>query len=585
MRKKMTASEVIGGNAILGKNERGDSVFIDVSRLAETRLLITASSGGGKSFLLRKLLEESHGKIQQIVLDMEGEFASLRERYDYILAGKGGDISADIRSAEILAKKILELEASIIIDLYELKHHDRIKFVKLFCDALVNAPKELWHPALVIIDEGHVFAPERSEAESLSAVIDLATRGRKRGYGLIIATQRLSKLHKDTAAELLNKLVGLTSLDIDRKRASEELGFLGKEQVLSLRDLEPGEFYAVGPAISKSVIKVKIGQVKTTHAKAGQRYGGKTPIPMPTSKVTAILAKLTDLPQEAQKELKDKQDMLGEITRLRRELTMSKQGIVKKPEIDPKQLDAYYQRGLREGEKNSEQVVKEANQNIVKLQRTINSIRELLGSQQVPAKLIEAPRHVQTLKPIIESIQPIGQRRVEDYWSGKSHDNDTKFNRCERAILKFLAMRDQSRFTKVQIGAMTNYSANSGGFNNALSKLSKAELIIRDGGDSISINSNKIQEVIAILGDEYNTEDQNALESWMNQLPKCDREIYKVVKDEPTRTFTKEELGEITNYSSNSGGFNNALSHLNTLGLIERSNEGIRFSSKLLEMA
>jgi hypothetical protein len=40
------------------------------------------------------------------------------------------------------------------------------------------------------------------EAESTEAVISLMSQGRKRGYTGIIATQRLSKLHKDAAAEL-----------------------------------------------------------------------------------------------------------------------------------------------------------------------------------------------------------------------------------------------------------------------------------------------------------------------------------------------------------------------------------------------
>ena len=80
--------------------------------------------------------------MQHIVLDLEGEFASLREKYDYVLVGKDGDIPTDIRSAEMLAKKLLEHRISAIIDLYELKHHERILFVKRFLDAMVNIKKE-----------------------------------------------------------------------------------------------------------------------------------------------------------------------------------------------------------------------------------------------------------------------------------------------------------------------------------------------------------------------------------------------------------------------------------------------------------
>lgn len=60
-------------NISLGSNS------IDLERLIESKLLIQANSGGGKSWTIRRLLEQSNGKVQQIVLDIEGEFGSLRE--------------------------------------------------------------------------------------------------------------------------------------------------------------------------------------------------------------------------------------------------------------------------------------------------------------------------------------------------------------------------------------------------------------------------------------------------------------------------------------------------------------------------
>src|SRR2546421_6654175 len=275
------------------------SVHIDLPTLLDTRLLIQANSGGGKSWLIRRLLEQSHGKVQQIVIDLEGEFSTLREKFDYILAGKNGDTPAEPRSAGLLGRRLLELNVSAIIDLYELSQYERKRFVKLFLEALINAPKQLWHPVLVVIDEAHVFAPEKGQSEAMGAVIDLATRGRKRGYCAVLATQRLSKLHKDAAAECNNKLIGRTNLDVDMKRASEELGFTTKDQAIALRNLAAGEFYAFGPAISPNVINVTIGSVETTHPKAGSRIYTGSPIP-PTEKIRKILGEMKDLPQEAE---------------------------------------------------------------------------------------------------------------------------------------------------------------------------------------------------------------------------------------------------------------------------------------------
>ena len=76
----------------LGHAATGEQVFIDIATLVSTRLLVTASSGGGKSETLRRILEEAVGHIQCIVIDPEGEFSTLREKKPFVLIGEGGDL-------------------------------------------------------------------------------------------------------------------------------------------------------------------------------------------------------------------------------------------------------------------------------------------------------------------------------------------------------------------------------------------------------------------------------------------------------------------------------------------------------------
>lgn len=277
------------------------SVSIDVDRLIETRLLVQANSGAGKSWALRRILEQTWGKVQHIVLDVEDEFHTMRETYDYVLAApKGGDCVADVRSAALLARRLLELGASAIINIYELGVSQR-RFVKLFIESMMSAPRDLWHPVMVVIDEAHKFCAEKEDAESSSAVIDLMTRGRKRGFCGVLATQRLSKLDKDAAAETNNLLIGRTALDLDVARAALVLGMSLKDARATLPKLAPGEFYCVGPALSTTVERIRIGHVKTSHPKAGTRGAMPTP---PRDTVRRILAKLADLPAEAEEEQK-----------------------------------------------------------------------------------------------------------------------------------------------------------------------------------------------------------------------------------------------------------------------------------------
>ncbi len=247
----------------------GKPLPLDVDRFVVSRLLVQANSGGGKSWALRRLLEQTQGQLQHLVLDIEGEFGTLRERFDYVLAARtGGDCVAEPRSAALLARRLLELGTSAIVDLYELQAGERVRFVRLFLEALLDAPRELWHPALVVVDEAHLFCPQAGSAESAPAVIDLMTRGRKRGFCGVLATQRLSKLHKDAAAEANCKLIGRASLDVDLRRAGDELGFSSREDLARVRALPAGHFFAFGPGLSDQVQLLQVGPVETTHPRA-----------------------------------------------------------------------------------------------------------------------------------------------------------------------------------------------------------------------------------------------------------------------------------------------------------------------------
>ncbi|KKN50427.1 hypothetical protein LCGC14_0632570 [marine sediment metagenome] len=65
-----------------------------------------------------------------------------------------------------------------------------------------------------------------------------------------------------------------------------------------------------------------------------------------------------------------------------------------------------------------------------------------------------------------------------------------------------------------------------------------------------------------------------------------EKEIYEVLLNNENLEFSKEELARetITQYSFNSGGFSNALSRLNTFGIIERRDGKIKLNPELLEL-
>lgn len=308
----------------LGTSSEGRTVYIDIPTLVSTRLLVTASSGGGKSETLRRILEEAVSEIQCIVIDPEGEFSTLREKKPFVLVGEGGETPADIRTAALVATRLLELNASAVCDIYEMRVQDRHEWVKRFLDSMVHAPKSLWHPVLVVIDEAHTYCPEAGYGKSVAAqsVIDIANLGRKRGFCAILATQRLSKLDKNAVEPLQNYLVGRTMFD-DQERAAKTFkvkpGADTRDFSLELERLKDGEFIARGRAINGDMLKVQVTRGITRPPSTGKAMAGVvTPTP---SAIKALLPKLADLPHEAEKKVKTEEDLRIELRTSQRRIT------------------------------------------------------------------------------------------------------------------------------------------------------------------------------------------------------------------------------------------------------------------------
>jgi hypothetical protein len=125
-------------------------------------------------------------------------------------------------------------------------------------------------------------------------------RGRKRGLAGIIATQRLAKLAKNVAAEASNFLMGRTFLDIDMARAADLLG-MERRQAEAFRDLARGTFVALGPALSRRPLSVRIGSVETESRSAGPVLAPFEPPTAPVHELILAPVPVHDLPARQRK--------------------------------------------------------------------------------------------------------------------------------------------------------------------------------------------------------------------------------------------------------------------------------------------
>jgi hypothetical protein len=315
-------------------------VRIDLGAFLERRMLVQAASGGGKSTIMRAFAEQLAGKVQQFVIDTEGDLVTLREAGDFIIVGVGGDVPPALKEAKLLARQLMELGASAIFDLSGIDVTARRAYVKALFDELSHLPRTLWHPLVVWLDEGHVFAPQSESAISTEAVSTAAATWRKRMYCLVVATQRLSKLDKDVAAELHNKLIGFTD-DVDVKRAGDQLGMTA-EQRAQLQELSPLTFFAKGPAFPNGLHRelVRSPIPKTSPPPKGQV---RTVAPPAPEKVRAILGKLANLTREAEQEARTVEDLRKVVAERDREIRTLKKGgvqtVVEKQVVDRAAID------------------------------------------------------------------------------------------------------------------------------------------------------------------------------------------------------------------------------------------------------
>jgi len=140
----------------LGETPDG-TLHLDLTQLQAGRLLVQGSSGAGKSFTLRHLVEEAHDYLTTMVVDPEGEFENLA-RHIGATTIRAAETAPDGLTAAALRARHHRLP--LHLDLSDLAPDERITRAAAFFAGLVLAPREDWaHTVLVVIDEAHLLAP------------------------------------------------------------------------------------------------------------------------------------------------------------------------------------------------------------------------------------------------------------------------------------------------------------------------------------------------------------------------------------------------------------------------------------------
>lgn len=574
----------------LGSNDSGDLIF-DLDLALKGRLLIQGSSGSGKSETVKKICYVTKDDIQSIIIDPESEYSQLRSEMPFLLVGPGGEVPATLDTAELVAHRLLETGVSAILALLELGHQRR-EWVRRFLVALDTAPVALRRETLLFVDEAHIFAMESgNNLDGVGmAVADIASRGRKRGIGIIVVTQRLALLSNHIIGLCENLLIGRTGL-IDAPRTAKlfaKSGTEGRNFIKEIGRVSDGQFYAYGRAFS--LLEPTLYQIErvpgTTLAKAskhGQRQAPPTP-----EQIRSLLPRFEDFPKEAQQKADTEDQLRMDLSLARSRIAeLEKPGKAGIPKIPNEEI-----RKMREKLEVLAQGVKEA-QAHAKAEAASRSravdllakVRELLSQVETALQSGEAPEDrsdtlaetfrvaKSILQPPAESsvpAKPVVRREVIEPANGS---DDLKFG--EQKILDAIAYMEAVGIADPEqsvIAMLAGYTAASSSFRNPRGALNTKGLItVGSGKISLTLEGRGRANTMEI--ERTNEAIQNAV---LERLKAGERRLLKNLVDVWPAAMTGQELADASNYALTSSSFRNPRGALKSMGFITISGNEIR---------
>jgi len=223
---------------------------------------ILAQKGKGKSHLAAVEAEEMLEANQLVVIiDPTDAHYGLRSSPDgrstgypiAVFGGDHGDVQLEPGGGSVLAEAIVDERFSAIICTETMTKSQELRFVGDFLETLYRKNREAMH---LFIDEADMFAkqsPFGEETRTTGATDDIVRRGRKKGIGVTLITQRASVLNKNvlSQADMLIAMGCSHPLDleaIDKWVRSNADAKLAKEMISSLPSLPRGEAWVWNPA-------------------------------------------------------------------------------------------------------------------------------------------------------------------------------------------------------------------------------------------------------------------------------------------------------------------------------------------------
>jgi len=306
---------------VIGSGPGGDFT-IDANLVATGRTCVLGSSGSGKSYAVGVVCEElCKAQVPFAIVDTEGEHAGLKEKFEVIWVGEedGSDISWRNLDLADLANQAPDI-SPLVLDVSDLA--DPKEKIQAFLAALYENLTRRRTPYLVVVEEADKFVPQYGQRAPIFA--EVARRGRKRGMGLMICSQRPSLVDKNVLSQCGNQLIGKLIIQNDLQSVAQF--FPGKGIPKELTALRAGQFFAMGgfspapslvtvrkrvtkpggvtPALSKRVVKRYVGQPGARTSAIGEGGSGSSVMASPGGEALGLMPSINveDIPAIVKRE-------------------------------------------------------------------------------------------------------------------------------------------------------------------------------------------------------------------------------------------------------------------------------------------
>ncbi len=243
-----------------------DDLSLNLEDIIGQCIAILGIRGSGKSNTAGVIFEEllKHNYPLSII-DIDGEYFGLKEKFEVLVAGTGDgvEIEIDVDCAEEIARISMEKNVPVVLDLSGFLSEERNAFLHEYLTALWNLAGKLRRPYIVGIEEAHEFIPQGTKTELKELISRIALRGRKRGLGAIIVSQRSAKVEKDVLSQAGILFLHRVVHEADMRVYSELLPWKKSEVKEIITSLATGECVYIN---GDTTLPIYVRERETFHA-------------------------------------------------------------------------------------------------------------------------------------------------------------------------------------------------------------------------------------------------------------------------------------------------------------------------------